>query len=74
MSRLVSKVDCEFFDEEVASLKSMITTLATTSGEEKPSVQQFISIPTMSSKDTNKIKELSEKTNDLETILTKLLR
>lgn len=74
---LVSKVDCDFFDEEVHNLKSMITALASTTNEDnsKPIQQQVIQMqPGLSSKDSNKLKEVSEKVHDFEIVLTKLLK
>lgn len=69
---LHSKVDCETFDEEIQSLKSLIALLSS-GGDNKQAITQVIQ-SSMSSKELSKIKELAAKVQELEDMLNKLLR
>ena len=74
---LISKVDCEFFDDEVHLIKGLLSTFQEhpgTSKDEKPNLAAFASMPTMNSKDANKIRDLTNKFKETDTILQKLLK
>jgi hypothetical protein len=45
-----------------------------TSKDEKPNLAAFASMPTMNSKDANKIRDLTNKFKETDTILQKLLK
>lgn len=67
------KVECELFDEEVAQLKNLINTLL--ADDKSGQVTQIINnVPSINSKDLNKIKEMGIKLNDLEELVSKILR
>eukprot|EP00347_Sterkiella_histriomuscorum_P014770 403359595 len=71
---LLSKTDCELFDEEINNIKSAITALSTTSGSDSKPIQQIIQTSGISSKDLNKLREVSTKVIDIEELVNKLLR
>ena len=73
--QLVTKVDCDFFDEEVHIIKGMLSTFQEhPNKDEKPLQMAFASMPTISSKDSNKIKDLHNKYKELDSLLQKLLK
>lgn len=64
------------FDEEINNLKSAINALSTSSPDDvkKPNITQIVQTSGMSSKDLNKLRELSTKVIEIDEFIHKLLR
>jgi uncharacterized protein YpuA (DUF1002 family) len=74
VQHMVTKVDCEIFDEEMNGLKSAINALSQSTGDDKKPAPQIIQSQGISSKDLNKMRETATKVGELEDMLNKLLK